>query len=173
MEEARIYVSTYAKHNNSSYDGGWIDLRDISTYEEFIDLCRGTCSNEKDPEFMFIDWENIPNRWVSQSELNPEFFKLRDIQRNLEGREYGAFGVWLEKKEGLKVSKGAETLLRQFEDEYVGGGYYDEEDFAEQLVREEEHLSEFVLSYFNFEKYAEELFRYDYWYSDGYVFSLD
>ena len=34
----------------------------------------------------------------------------------------------------------------------------------------ENELSDFALSYFDFSKYADDLFDTDFWYKDGYVF---
>lgn len=44
------------------------------------------------------------------------------------------------------------------------------EDFAEEFVKMENDLSDFALSYFDFSKYADDLFDTDFWYKDGYVF---
>lgn len=38
------------------------------------------------------------------------------------------------------------------------------------MVGMEHELSEFAERYFNYEKYAEELFDEGYWFEDGYVF---
>ena len=41
---------------------------------------------------------------------------------------------------------------------------------AEELAKMENELSDFALSYFDFSKYADDLFDTDFWYKDGYVF---
>ena len=57
LSEARIYVGTYAKYNEGSIFGKWMDLSDYSGSEEFYDACRELHSDEEDPEMMFQDWE--------------------------------------------------------------------------------------------------------------------
>jgi antirestriction protein len=51
------------------------------------------------------------------------------------------------------------------------GEYDSEEDFASQLVDECYSLPEFAISYFDYEKFARDLFIGDYWFSDGFVFN--
>lgn len=59
--------------------------------------------------------------------------------------------------------------LKSFQSDYIGN-YASKEDFAEELAKMENELSDFALSYFDFSKYADDLFDTDFWYKDGYVF---
>ena len=50
LSEAKVYVGTYAKYNNGSLFGAWLDLSDYSDKEEFYEAClpgtaqgRGRC----------------------------------------------------------------------------------------------------------------------------------
>lgn len=70
--EPRIYVGTYAKYNNGSLDGKWVDLMKFDTYEEFVDYCRELHKDEKDPEFMVQDYENFPRKWYHEGGLPTE-----------------------------------------------------------------------------------------------------
>ena len=65
--------------------------------------------------------------------------------------------------------KDADDLVRDFQDEYQGQ-YDDEEDFAYQIVEECYDLPEFAKTYFDYEKFARDLFMCDYWFNDGFVF---
>jgi hypothetical protein len=56
-EKIRVYVGTYHKHNNSSLAGRWLTLNDYKTPQEFWAACRAIHRDEKDPEFMFQDYE--------------------------------------------------------------------------------------------------------------------
>jgi antirestriction protein len=57
----RIYVSTYRKYSEGSLQGEWLDLEDYDSYEEFMEACRELHADEKDPEFMFQDADNVPD----------------------------------------------------------------------------------------------------------------
>ena len=44
LSEAKVYVGTYAKYNNGSLSGAWLDLSDYSDKEEFYEAQgRGRC----------------------------------------------------------------------------------------------------------------------------------
>ena len=60
LSEAKVYVGTYAKYNNGSLFGAWLDLSDYSDKEEFYEACRELHKDEEDAEYMFQDWENVP-----------------------------------------------------------------------------------------------------------------
>ena len=53
LSEAKVYVGTYAKYNNGSLFGAWLDLSDYSDKEEFYEACRelslnfASCSKDK------------------------------------------------------------------------------------------------------------------------------
>ena len=46
----------------------------------------------------------------------------------------------------------------------------DEEDFAYEIIEECYDLPEFAKTYFDYEKFARDLFMCDYWFDDGFVF---
>ena len=79
-DHPRIYVGTYAKYNDGSIDGEWIDLSQFNTYDEFVDYCRELHKDEKDPEFMVQDYENFPRKWYHEGGLptEEEFDKIND-----------------------------------------------------------------------------------------------
>ena len=63
----------------------------------------------------------------------------------------------------------ADDLVRDFQDEYQGQ-YNDEEDFAYEIIEECYELPDFAKTYFDYEKFARDLFMCDYWFDDGFVF---
>ena len=79
-DHPRIYVSTYAKYNDGSIDGKWIDISEYNTYKEFVDACRELHKDEKDPEFMVQDFENYPEAWYHEAGLptEEEFDKINN-----------------------------------------------------------------------------------------------
>lgn len=78
LSAARVYVGTYAKYNNGSLFGKWLDLFDYSDKDEFMEACRELHEDEEDPEFMFQDIEDIPEALISESWLSDKFFELWD-----------------------------------------------------------------------------------------------
>ena len=69
-----IYVGTYGKYNSGSIDGKWVDLTDFSSKEDFFEHIQELHSDDPDPEFMFQDWENIPEWAIDESFISPAFW---------------------------------------------------------------------------------------------------
>ena len=68
-----------------------------------------------------------------------------------------------------QLTQDAYSLVKSFQSDYIGS-YARREDFAEELAKMENDLPDFALIYFDFSKYADDLFCTDFWYKDGYVF---
>lgn len=83
--------------------------------------------------------------------------------------EQEAFFVWCNYKSHDLSEEDADDLVRDFRDEYQGE-YDDEEDFAYEIIEECYDLPEFAKTYFDYEKFARDLFMCDYWFDDGFVF---
>lgn len=89
---ARIYVGTYAKYNNGSIAGAWLDLSNYADAGEFILAARELHKDEADPELMFQDYEGFPAAFYSESciksqlwdylELNEDDRKLLDVYQS-------------------------------------------------------------------------------------------
>lgn len=74
-----VYVGTYAKYNDGSLDGAWIDLTTFDSYDEFRDWCRNVLhGDEDDTELMFQDYENFPSAYYGESGLNEELWDYID-----------------------------------------------------------------------------------------------
>ena len=169
LSEARIYVGTYAKYNEGSIFGKWMDISDYSDSEEFYDACRELHSDEEDPELMFQDWENIPSALIGESWLSDNIFEFMEAISNLSETEQEAFFVWLGNSSRDIASEDIHDLILSFEDDYQGE-YKDEEDYAYEFIEQCYDLPEFAKMYFDYEHFARDLFMGDYWYEDGFVF---
>ena len=122
----RIYVSTYAKYNNGSLDGKWVELMKFDTYDEFVDYCRALHKDEKDPEFMVQDFENYPKKWYHEAGLptEEEFEKIYEyyLMNDNEQDAYEAF-----------VDYTGNDNVESFRDAYEGR-FNSAEDFAYHMV---------------------------------------
>ena len=168
LNEARIYVGTYAKYNNGSLQGEWVELSDFYDLDGFMERCAEIYEDEEEPELMFQDWENIPEELIDEGHLEENFFELRDELDRLNNREKEAFWRWVEGN-NTQLTQDAYSLVKSFQSDYIGS-YASREEFAEELAKMENELSDFALNYFDFSKYANDLFDMDFWYKDGYVF---
>ena len=53
LSEARIYVGTYAKYNNGSLQGEWVELSDFYDLGDFMERCAEIHEDEEEPGYMF------------------------------------------------------------------------------------------------------------------------
>lgn len=169
ISEARIYVGTYAKYNGGSLFGKWLDLSEYSDKDEFYEDCRELHKDEQDPELMFQDWEYIPSDLIGESWLADNIFEIIEAIDELDDDKKAAFEVWLNHGSHDIATKDITDLIRSFENDFQGA-YDDEEDYAYEIVEQCYELPEFAKTYFDYAKFARDLFMGDYWHEDGYVF---
>lgn len=72
---SQVYVGTYAKYNNGSIDGAWIALAGCKDYEDFLAQCGKVHKDEREPEFMIQDTEDMPDgltcmEWMDENTFN-------------------------------------------------------------------------------------------------------
>jgi len=169
LTEASVYVGTYDKYNSGSLSGAWLELSRFADKDEFYEACAELHKDEKDPEYMFQDYENIPDALISESWISEKVFDIIDTLNQLTGKEQEPFSVWCNNGHHDLSTEDAGSLVTAFRDDYCGE-YDSEEDYAMEFIDEHYDLSEFVKTYFDYAKYARELFMTDYWMDSGYVF---
>ena len=161
-----VYVGTYHKYNCGSIFGKWLDITAFADYDEFIAVCHYLHRDEADPEFMAQDYENFPEEWYTEGFMSREEFDKIQEFAELDEDEREAFEAFLDLKCDSDLS------VDDFREAYCGE-WDSEEEFARNIVEEcgmLDNVPESLKDYFDFERYADELFRYDYDFQDGYVF---
>lgn len=162
-ENPAVYCGTYRKYNEGNLFGAWIDLSSCFDWEDFMDVCHRLHADEYDPELMFQDFQYFPERWYSEGSFTEEKFDKILLWWSLDEDKQEAYEkyMWLFGDEDIEHFKKA----------YVGY-FRNQEDFARREVSE---LYPYVANsnleiYFNYEKYASDLFNGEYCWEDGYVF---
>ncbi len=170
FSESRVYVGTYAKYNNGSLYGAWLDLADYSNKDEFYQACHELHKDESDPEFMFQEWENIPAGLISEYSISDKIFDIISVACKLSERDQDELFSYLDYKGIDLESEDIRDLIDDFYDHFQGE-YDSEEEYAEQIVDECYDLPDFARTYFDYKAFARDLFMCDYYYDGNYVFS--
>ena len=157
---ASIYVGTYAKYNNGSIAGKWLDLTDYTDKEEFCKAANELHKDEADPELMFQDWEGIPGKFISESSLSDEFFDYMDTitSSHLDAEVFEA---------AVDLDIEADMV-----EELYQGEYSSDDDFAYSLADDIgaiDHTASWPMNCIDWEHAAREL-MYDYGESGGHYF---
>lgn len=123
-DHPRIYVGTYAKYNDGSIDGKWIDISEYNTYEEFVAACRELHADEEDPEFMVQDYENFPERWYHEGGLptEEEFDKINDYYL-MDDSEKPAYEEYIDLAYGDDPDSFRDAYIGKFSDPAEFGEY--------------------------------------------------
>lgn len=160
MNKAKIYVGTFAKYNNGSIFGAWLDLADYSDSQEFYTACKKLHSGEHDPEYMFQDWEGIPEQFISESSIDSEYW---EYQEKIES-SYLDSDIW---DAGLDADIEPDDI-----EEAYSGRYSNDEDFAYDLAEQLGYLDDTASwphSCIDWERAARDL-MFDYIESNHYYF---
>jgi len=155
-----IYVGTYAKYNNGSLFGKWLDLTEYSDCAEFYEACAELHKGESDPEFMFQDWENIPDQYISESGISQEYW---DYLETIEGSYLDA--------EVFEAAADLDISVDMVEELYQGE-YNSDSDFAYDMAEQLGYLDKDVswpYTCIDWDYAAREL-MYDYGESSGHYF---
>jgi antirestriction protein len=142
---SKVYVGTYRKYNEGSLAGDWLDLTDYSSKKDFIEACLELHDDEKDPELMFQDWEDIPADFIGESSIDEKVWEWLELSED--DRETVAMY-----REDVNFNAPIEEALECYQGEFDS-----EEDWAVDYWEQTGMLSEVpeqVQSYIDYEKFA-------------------
>ncbi|WP_286850638.1 MULTISPECIES: antirestriction protein ArdA [Sphingobacterium] len=171
ITEARVYVGTYRKYNEGSLFGEWLYLSNYANRDQFDDACGELHCDEEDPEFMFQDYEHLPEQLICECWISETVFEIIEAIDDMDKNQREPFSIWCNNGHRDLAKENIYDLISGFEDDYIGE-YHSEEDFVRELIEERSDLSEFARQYFDYEAYARDLFCGDYWSDGNYIFRI-
>lgn len=149
--EMNVYVGTYAKYNNGSIFGRWMNLCEYSSKQEFLEACQELHSDEKDPEFMFQDYEYIPERMIGESFIDERIWDV--IEQDWDDEQLERFSEYMDATGcniEAAIQKSQDNFIGEF-DSYYDLGFYMAHDM--DCIKIPESLE----CYFDYEKYGREM----------------
>jgi antirestriction protein len=154
-DEPSVYCGTYAKYNEGSLRGLWIDVTSFDDYNDFINFCKAIHADEDDPELMAQDYQGFPRDYYSESCMDEDdFYNILEYKRMCD--LHGAEAI----DDFIDLGKD----LDDFEEAYCGE-WDSEEDFARHIVDEcydIEGTMGSLSQYFDYDAFGRDLFMYDY-----------
>lgn len=154
-----IYVGTYKKYNEGSLQGEWVQLDQFTDEDEFLEYIKELHDDEDDPEFMFQDHEGIPEKFISESHLDNDFWEYQETINNCYNPE------------AMQAFVNAGYDASDFDESY-NGQFDSDEDFAENMADELGYINKDVswpYTCIDWEHAAREI-MYDYFEINGYYF---
>lgn len=167
LDTASIYVSTYAKYNNGSLYGKWLNLSDYSDYDELLTAMYELHSDESDPEFMFQDYEGCELfeklGLISECHLSKDIYVIAE---QIDESEYNSevFEAVLDNFMGINFQTAYEYV-----NNFYYGEYANDIEFVEYLYENDIpfNLPSFVV--IDWEATARSI-MFDYFESTGHYF---
>ena len=163
-DNARVYVSTYAKYSNGILKGAWLSLDSYTSLEEFNDACVVLHADEVNPEFMLQDFEGIPRIFCTESSLDARVFEWLALDEH--DREIvDAFLECIGDSPNV-----FENSLAAYQ-----GQYDNDADFAYECVESTgmlQGVAESIKRYFDYDAFARDL-MFDYSSHNNYYFSTN
>lgn len=164
LAEAKLYVGTYAKYNDGSINGEWLNLADYDSKEEFLQACAKLHNDEADPELMFQDFEGFPKELYSECSV----FDFWELAEELENNDIENFELYADfcNHFGYDIK----DSFSQFQEAYCGEAT--EEEYTYQIVDEmmPGDAPDFLKNYFDYDKFQRDLFMTDYTEINGHIF---
>lgn len=142
---SKIYVGTYRKYNEGSLKGDWLDLADYANKDDFLEACTELHSDEVDPELMFQDWEDIPSRFISESNIDERVWEWLELSED----EREVVTAYME---DIDHMASISTAMECYE-----GSHDSPEDWARDFWDQTGMVSEvpeFAQNYIDYEQYA-------------------
>lgn len=144
---AKIYVGTYAKYNNGTIFGEWLNAEDYSDKQEFAEACKKLHKDESNPELMFQDYEGFPSVFYGESNIDSRLWDYLGLDEL--GREI--VEVWL-----------TENTLDRYEDlqsivDSFTGRYSSWEAYAGEMTESLGDVPEHLAGYIDFDKMGEDM----------------
>lgn len=165
LMEAKVYVGTYKKYNEGSIEGKWLDLSDYIDKADFYEACADLHEDEEDPEFMFQDWEGIPEGLIGESWISETVFEL--IHKANDITDFDAFLSFMDFTGYSLEDEDLSYLVQKFRDSFFGR-FINEETFASLLVEDGTfgNIPENIKNYLDYGSIANDLFITDYYYDN-------
>ena len=132
--ENAVYVGTYAKYNNGSIAGAWIDLDECGDENTFFEVCVSLHADEADPEFMFQDHNG---GWIGKIANGGEP-DWRDIEKFYAFKEAAEKSNWSHSVliALLSFTDDVDDALRHIEHDSYYGKFWSDEKFAYEYYNE-------------------------------------
>jgi len=94
INDAEVLVETQFSIDTAQHYGTWFRLSDYSTIGEFFIDCAAWFDEEEIPEYVYLEWSDIPQDMITRNWISPDVFGLRDALQDVEVSQWGVFWKW-------------------------------------------------------------------------------
>ena len=127
LTEGEIFVDTMFSVESGAGSGNRFYLADYATMHEFLTDCASWFSDEEAPEYVYLEWNGIPDCLITRTWLCPNIFEIRDALQMLDGDSIGRFPEWC-RNNGHDLTKDDPLMLVTRYQDYSHPNYNHDSD---------------------------------------------
>ncbi len=94
LNEAELTVTTQYMIDISQRTDYNMTLSDYGDMQEFLCCCSELFPQERQPQYRYVAWDNIPSILITREWLCPNFFDIRDAFDQLDDEDTADFERW-------------------------------------------------------------------------------
>lgn len=94
LNRSEVSVTTQHLIDMRQEKDNWLRMSDFGDMGEFLNACSDLFPKEREPEYRYLGWEDIPDLLISREWLCPNFFDIRDALETLGGEDAEHFITW-------------------------------------------------------------------------------
>jgi len=161
----KIYITSIDEFDEKGSNSGVLfDLADYSDHEDFMEAVKAAHPDASAEDLTVSDWGDTPDTLISYFDDGriPDADEFEALKKAIEDDNLEAFGEYIEWVGGSMDWH----AYKAFEGCYKGE-YDSEVDFAKGF---EIDIPDHLEAYFDYDKYADSIFLYDYHFANGHVF---
>lgn len=148
--------SVYVCNKRSYGQGRSLELICYGDAGSFREAC--CCLFAENEEFIYFDYEDIPDVYITERWISPNYFPLVRAVAGLEGNKQEAFSAWLDRYKPDLEEQAVADIVALFDFSYAGS-YRDPLLFAREYAREQLNITSRNSPSFDFDSYKDILFR--------------
>lgn len=94
LNRSEVSVTTQHLIDVRQEKDNWLQMSDFSDMGEFLCACSDLFPKERNPEYRYLGWEDIPALLINREWLCPNFFDIRDALGALDSEDTEHFITW-------------------------------------------------------------------------------
>jgi hypothetical protein len=160
LSEAEVVVTTQQEIDNDTHGGDRFRLSDYEDTGEFYTVCCTCFPDEKNPEFRYPSWENIPDSLINEKWFCPNFFEIRDALERLDVEDVDYFMTWCNYHGHNIAVDDPHLLVAHYQDSHIS---HPEFEYGEPEIPDDALVYQSITgNSFDMGRYATEVFSDNY-----------
>ena len=117
---ARVYITTRQKCGQGIRLGKWFELKGYASKKDLLNSFRELYKDETEPVICYLDWQDIPPGFISETDISKNLFGLINGFKELTPTDKIGFSIWLGTHQDAIPDVRADKIIQAFKGCYQG-----------------------------------------------------